>query len=255
MPEIDPRAVRLSIEIDGRLKVYDGLAIKASGTKCANALQNEATVEVMNLDRAARDYLLSETSPYNHRRKRKRMILEAGRKSAGVFTVYSGDIVAASVSQPPDIALTLKARTCAFLSGNLIARAHPAMNLSALASGVAKDLGLKLVFEAKDKKIANWTFTGGALSEVRQLESAGRVDCYVDDDTLVVKDTSMPLEAATNVISEASGMIGIPEITEHGVRVTMLLTPGMRLGSRLVLDSKQYSAINGEYSVYKLPSR
>ncbi|MDR1367908.1 MAG: hypothetical protein LBJ76_04230 [Candidatus Accumulibacter sp.] len=252
MAELDPRVVRLGIEIGEQLKIYDGLALKASGTKYANALENEASVEVFNLDRATRDYLLTETSPYNHNPKRKRLILEAGRVSSGAYPIYSGDIVEARVSQPPDIGLSLKARTCAYLKGDLVANAMSTSDLSVLSGKVAKDLGLKLVFEAKDKKIANWSFSGGALAQVNQVGSAGRVDCYVDDDTLVVKDMSAPLENSTCVLSEETGMIGIPEISEHGVKVTMMLVPGIRLGSRLQLVSKLYSAINGEYAVYKL---
>ncbi|MDR0736813.1 MAG: hypothetical protein LBF51_08325 [Zoogloeaceae bacterium] len=252
MSRIDPRIVVLSVEVDGRLKRYEGLAINASGTKYANALQNEAVVEVFNLEKETRDCLLSETSPYNHRRKRKRLLLEAGRESVGVFPVYSGDITSATVSQPPDVKLTLKARTGFFSNGTLVARAHPTVSLKTIAAGVARDLGLKLVFEAKEKRISNYAFTGGAGKQVEHLASAGEVDAFVDDDLLVVKDVAAPLRNVTHTLSEESGMIGIPELTERGVKATMLLVPGIRLGSNFTLKSNLYPAINGDYTVYKL---
>jgi hypothetical protein len=252
MAEFDPRIVRLGIEVAGRLKWYEGLAISASGTKYANALENECDIDVYNLSRETRDYLLTETSPYNHNPGRKKVILEAGRASTGAYRIYEGDITEATVSQPPDICLSIKSKTGQYDKGELVARSHPASDLSAIAKGVARDLGLALVFEATDKKIDNYSFTGGKLGQVAKLGQAGGVDAYVDDGTLVVKDSAAPLQGPSCVLSEGTGMVGIPEITEHGVKVTFLLVPGVKLGSSFTLDSSLYKAVNGEYSIYKL---
>ena len=48
---LDPRIVRVGVEIDGSLRTYEGLQIHATGTKFDNALMNETTVTINNLSR------------------------------------------------------------------------------------------------------------------------------------------------------------------------------------------------------------
>src|SRR6185295_12501760 len=108
MQSLDERIVRVGIEVNGSLKIYEGLAITATGTKYANANQNECEIKIANLDHMTREYILTETSPFNKNKTPKVLTLEAGRKSTGVSTVFVGNISQSSPSQPPDIALTLK---------------------------------------------------------------------------------------------------------------------------------------------------
>ena len=55
----DDRIVRLSIETQDGLKTYDGLAIHAVGTKFANDICTECTVQIFNLDKDTRNYILN----------------------------------------------------------------------------------------------------------------------------------------------------------------------------------------------------
>jgi len=253
MSEFDERILRVGIEIDGQLAVYEGLAMFVTVSKFANPLQNECEVKITNLTREHRAYLLHETSPFNTNRKPKRVVIEAGRVSTGAFRIFEGDITEATPTQAPDIALTLKSKTGQYQKGNVIAVSHPAQTkLSAIAQRAAKSLGLVLVFEAEDKNVSNYTFSGGALNEVRKLGDAGRVNAFVDDTRLVVKDYNAPLQQTTHVLSKNSGMVGIPEITEQGVKVRYLLDPKSQLGGSLTLESEINPAVNGEYVIYKL---
>lgn len=253
MPDIDPRLVRISVEISGQLKRYEGLALTARGTKYANANQNDCEVVITNLTSIARDYLLTETSPFNANRTPKRFIVEAGRQSYGYAKIFEGTIASASPSQPPDIALTIKALTGNDAKGNVVARTQPAQaKLSQVAKQVADDLGATLVFEAQDKQLANYNFTGGALKQIDALNFAGAVNAYQDDGALIVKDTTRPLAGAVRVLDLDSGLVGIPEITEQGVKVKYLLDNTSRLGGTLRVRSKLNPAASGDYIIYKL---
>lgn len=253
MERLDPRIVRITIQVNDVLKSYDGLAVSASGTKFANANQNECEVKISNLDKATRDYLLTETSPYNKNKTRKLIRVEAGRVSTGVSLVYEGDITSAVGSQPPDITMTLKSATADFQKGIVVAKSAAGMTpLRGIAQGVAKDLGLSLVFEAKDKQISNYTFTGGTLKQVNRLGETGMVNAYVDDGKLIVKDYNIPLTGRTRELNMDTGMIGIPEFTERGVKVKMLFDNQTTLGSGLNIISKMNPAVNGLYTVFKL---
>lgn len=251
--ELDPRLLRISIEISGQLKHYEGLAMTASGTKYANANQNECEVKITNLDKATRDYLLTETSPFNKNKKRKRLMVEAGRLSTGYSLVFAGDITNAVGAQPPDITLTLKAATGDHAKGDIIATSQPGVTpLRNIAARVAQDLGLSLVFEAKPKQISNYSFTGSKVKQVEQLGAMGRVNAYVDDTTLVVKDFNAPLAKRTRELNLDTGMIGIPEFTEQGVKVKMLFDNQTVLGGGINITSQLNPAVNGLYTVFKL---
>lgn len=251
--ELDPRLLRIGIEINGQLKLYEGLAMTASGTKYANATQNECEVKITNLDEATRNYLLTETSPFNKNKRRKLLTVEAGRVSTGYALVFEGDITSAVGAQPPDITITLKAATGDHAKGNIIASSMPGIApLQNIASRVAQDMGLSLNFQAKPKSISNYTFTGSVVKQIDQLGAMGRVNAYVDDRELVVKDFGAPLEKRTRVLNLDTGMIGIPEFTEQGIKVKMLFDNQTVLGGGLQVTSKLNPPANGLYTVFKL---
>lgn len=252
-PELDPRLLRIGIEINGKLKLYEGLAMTASGTKYANANQNECEVKITNLDQATRDYLLTETSPFNKNKKRKLLTVEAGRVSTGYSLVFAGDITNAVGAQPPDITLTIKAATGDHAKGDIIATSQPGVApLQNIASRVAQDLGATLDFQAKPKQISNYSFTGSKVKQIEQLGAMGRVNAYLDDGVLVVKEFNAPLEKRTRELNLDTGMIGVPEFTEQGVKVKMLFDNQTVLGGGINITSKLNPAANGLYTVFKL---
>jgi len=250
---LDPRIVQIGIEVSGQIKYYEGLNIQASGTKYANSTENECTVIISNLSKETRDYILTETSPFIQSPDPKRLIVKAGRESTGPALIFVGDVISATPTQPPDISLTIKAKTGNTQKGNVVSVQYPdTVNLSQIAKDVADTLGVTLSFEATDKKVANYSFTGGNLKNINQIGYIGGVDVFLDDDSLVVKDKNKPIREGVKLITLDSGMVGIPEITEHGVRVTFLLDPGVKIGSEIQCKSKINPAVDGNYEIFRL---
>lgn len=256
MQEIDSRIVKVGIEVNGQIKTYDGLYIMASGTRFGNSNLNECEVIIANLDKATQDFILTETSPFNANRTPKKLTLDAGRQSWGTTRVFSGNIVSVQPSQPPDIALTIKCLTNAHSNGDLVSRSQPGQaKLSQIAKQVASDIGVSLDFQATDKQISNYGYSGGALNQVNVLGTSGDVDAYVDNDRLIVKNANIPLTNVLTVVNLDTGMVGIPEITEQGIKVQFLLDGTTTLGGSLQLTSKIYPTVNGTYLIYKLGFR
>lgn len=251
---LDPRIVKISIEVNGRLKIYtDPIQLTANGTRYGNALQNECTVTLDNLDVETQDYLLTETSPYNLNRTPKRVIVEAGRVSYGTAVIYVGNIVRAIVSQPPDITITLQCLTGNFYKGNILARSQPGIvPMQQISQAVANDLNVNLLYQATDKNITNYSYAGDALGQVENLNQMGNYNAFIDNNTLIVKDAFIPLNNSLRILNAQNGMIGIPEFTEQGIKVKFLLDNQTTLGSSLRIESKQYPAANGDYVIYKL---
>ena len=258
MANIDQRILRVGVEVSGQINWYEGsggsgLAIKASGTKGATDTQNTADVTITNLSKDVRNYILTETSPFNKNRTPKKLIIEAGRVSTGTARLFVGNITKSSPTQPPDIGLNMTAQTGAFKKGDVVARSGKAReNLSEIAGRVASDMEARLVFEAQDKQIANYSFSGAALRQVNALAEAGGVDAYLDDETLVVKDRDKPLKNRVKIIDNTTGMVGIPEATERGVSIKILYDLETDLGGRVDLTSELNPALDGSYTIYKI---
>jgi len=251
--EFDPRIIELSIEVDGVIKTYTDLYIKASGSKFANANQNTCNIQIDNLTKNTRDYILTETSPLNRNRRQKRVVLKAGRKSYGTSVVYSGNVVESTPSQPPDIGLSLKCLTAFFFQGEIIKTNQSSQTkLSDIAGQAANSMNLGLNFQAKDISVGNYTYSGSALRQVDKINNLSSANAFIDDDMLIVKDADKPLTNIITLVNAESGMIGIPEITERGVKVKFLLDNKTRIGGTIRVNSKINPAANGDYTIYKL---
>lgn len=251
---LDLRLVTVSIQVDTQIKTYDQrFWIRAKGCKYANAVQNECTVEIANLDTATRNYLLTETSPFNKNKTPKVLTLSAGRVSTGLFMVYQGEIQTSGITQPPDINITLKCGTAHSKKGKVGSRSGgKATSMKSLAGGVAANLSLSLNFQSKDKMISNYNHSGNALAEVQNLQDTGGVNCFVDDNQLVMTDHGTPLSGNVINVSEQYGMVGIPQITEQGVKVTFMFNGSVRLGGGVQITSLLNPAANGLFVIYKL---
>lgn len=250
---LDLRRIRVGVEISGAIQWYEGLRVRASGTKYASPVKNDCTVTLSGLKRETRDYLITETSPFNANRTPKRIILEVGRASTGLFRLFIGDIVSVEPSSPPDLDLTIKAMTQATQAGNVISTSAPSQTrLSALSQRVATDLGLTLEFDAEDKNISSYAHSGSALAQVEKLAAAGGVAAYVDDNKLVVKRFGRPLSGRMRVLNQESGMVGVPKATEQGISVQFLIDPEATIGGALRVESKINPAITGEYVINQL---
>ena len=252
---IDSRVVRVGVTINDELRVYEGLAITAQGSKYASATQNETTIKIANLDKAARDFLATEGTPFNrvNNRKRQRVYLEVGRESTDTTRIFVGDITLVTLSQPPDIWTTIKAITAQWQKGNIISTSEPAISqLSSIAQKAAAALDVSLQFEATDKQIGSYGYTGSAEKQVKKIGQLGSIDAYVDDDVLVVKDKNAPLKGRRILLSKSTGMVGKPEFTDFGVKVKFMLDLQVKIGDELEIESEFYPASNGVYIVYKL---
>lgn len=250
---IDLRRIRIGVEIGGQLQLYEGLRVRASGVKHADALQNECTISLNGLNTRTRNYLLTEASPYNENRKPKRVTVEVGRQNSGIYLIYVGDITSVEVGSPPDMELTIRAKTNNYNSGKVVVfNAGPMAKLSEISERVANDNELRLEFQATDKNIANFSFSGPASRQVSRLAEAGGIRAYVDDRTLYVKDLGTPATDRRRILNLNSGMVGIPQATEQGVEVSYLIDGESDLGGQLTLESLMNESLNGDYIIEQL---
>lgn len=253
LDSLDPRLLKITFQVNDKLRSFDqSFRIRARGSKFANPLQNECRVDISGLDEATRNYILTETSPFNKNRTAKVLTLYAGRVSTGLSMVYQGDITISSIEQPPEVTLILKCGTLHFLRGKVGSQSGGSnQKLSVIASRVAKNLNVNLNNQAKNRTVNNYSHNGNALDEVIKLQDIG-VDAYIDDTQLILKEAFLPLEGKVLNLSKDTGMLGVPIITEQGLKVSFLYNPEVKLGGAIRINSHINPAANGLFVIYKL---
>lgn len=279
-PAFDDRIVRLTIETDSGFKTFEGLKITASGVKMMTGQLAECQITIYNLTRELRDYLVTQTSPYRLEVKPKRVTLEVGRKSYGVFTLFSGEVMAANPTQSPDIGITFHALTGMAGLGAIYSTSQPASTplkkivkdganaipppptpaqLEGAVDGVPA--GIPLTFEGANPNIGNHAYAGTATGHLQDLsKTLPDKDIYRDNDELVVKDKGKPLAGDAVLINKTTGMIGVPELitcsgaagTPYGVRVRFLINNAVRLGGAVKIESDINPAANGNFQILRL---
>lgn len=247
MTYFDDRIFKLTFTYADTELTLDGrFAITAFGTKYANALQNECSLTVANLKKETRDHLLTQLTPYNYDQKRKSVAVYAGRESTGLYLLYKGDIIECYASQPPDIILHIKCMALAWYKYQYVAQSYNlTAPLSQIADGIGQTLGTPVKFVATDRNVSNYSYSGCAAKQIDLLNELN-VQAYEDSGTLVVKDKGTPLPD-TCAISQDTGMIGTPQLTQYGIKVKTLLNPNVVLGGQVQLESKINPLLNGLY--------
>lgn len=256
---MDLRRVRVGIEIKGVLKFYEGLRVVASGTKYMSALQNEATIAITGLDADTRNTLLKESVQfmYDPTRKLSRITLEVGRVSTGLAVIFQGDIYSAELGNAPDFTVTIKAKTNNANNLRVVNITGAGIEqLSAVAKRVADANGLALRFDATDKQVARFSYSGNAAKAVEQLERAGGINVLIDDGTLIATDKGKPIANRVKILDMNSGMVGIPKAYMQGliigVQATILIDENVKIGGRVRINSKTNPSVNGDYVIVEL---
>ena len=247
------RVIRVGIEVDGRINWYDGLRIRATGTKFDSSIQAEATITISGLTIDTRNQILTDTSPFNYYRTPRRVYLDVGREGGAVFRIFEGDIVSSEPGQAPDLDVTLRAQTVYAFAQQVISTSYGlTIPLSQIAQDVAASMSLGLRFEATEKKISRFIYLGTKRDQVRALEQAGDVVVLVDGSELIVRDSSKPRKGEMRILNENSGMVGLPSPTSIGCNVTFTIENEAIIGGAISIDSKYYRAASGEYIISQL---
>lgn len=250
---MDNRILKVGVEINGELLVYSGANIVAKINKSTDSKQNSCEVVISNLLKSTIDYLVTESSPWNPSPNPKLLTIIAGRDSTGEDRIFIGDITNAIPTMPPDRNLTLKANTQDGAKYKWTSRSSPrTIQLSKLCDGIARDYNLRLKFEATDKTISNYVFNGPLAKQVKKLELVGDIDCYIDDEVLVVKDFGKGLKGVVPLIASTTCMIGTPSVDDKGVKVRILFDPNFKLGDQVEIRSEVNPSINGQYVIYNM---
>ncbi|MBS6552953.1 MAG: hypothetical protein KH321_03305 [Clostridium sp.] len=237
-----------------QLKRLDGLAIRGNVNRKAGSTQSEANISIANLTKADIEYLTTYTTPYVKPKTKKTINIYAGYTQTGWGRIFSGDIVNAVPEGMPDIWLNIKAQSLYY--AHRIPLTYGVSNISTqeLAQGIAQKLGLSFQWQATSKKTTDiFNFAGSKAELLKEFNKLDDITMYEDNGIIKVTDKiTKRSEKSAKVISKDTGMIGIPEPDEFGVKVKCLLDASLSPGDWIYVKSVRLPAINGYYQIYEI---
>ena len=248
---INNRLLKVEIELNNTLRVYENLAITVEGVKEDTQKQNEFNITITNISREIREAILQDVYATQKSPKKRKILVYAGRLKSGYSLVFVGDIQNATPSSPPNIDISFKCLTGNDVKFDIVAKSGATKSLKEIAESVAKSTNKRLIFEAINKTIGSYTYTGSALKEVQKLAEVGNVNAYIEDDKLIVKEKSKALKNTAFLVSYKSGLLRA-ESTEKGVKVKIYFNPNISIGSEIILESDLNKPLNGSWIVNKI---
>lgn len=251
----DGRLVKLTIDFGkGEVLTFDqNAAITASGKKYLGNLMNECEVKIFNLTPEHRNYILTRTSPMMVKIQPVNISLEVGRESYGTFQLFSGNVSVSAATQPPDIGVVMTCFTSFATNYKVVSINQPAISqLSTIAAKVASEAGLTLLFKATDKQIYNYSYNGSARQQCRKLNQMGGIVAFINNGVLAVVNADEGAGDFIRKINMNSGMVGIPQITQKGVTVRMMIDNTVDIGSKVEVESKIVPSADGQFLVQGL---
>lgn len=255
MTTLNKRIVRVGIEkSDGDFIFFEDLDIRCQGEKWAGPESSMARIQISNLTREQKNFILTVASPMQinvtGRRTPLMVTLDVGRENVfEPFRLFQGYCYASYVTMPPDIGIVLESTVQSLAASTMMDMNWGALaNISTIAASVASTYGLTLNFTATDKKVANFHYTGGLQDALNKLAMSGLVTVFVDNTVLYVADKGKKAgEASPFELNISSGMVGIPEVCETGVNARCLIRPEIQLGGEITVMSDINPAVNGNY--------
>lgn len=195
--------------------------------------------------------------------QRNSVSLEAG-DSTGMGEIFSGSITACwtQFTAMPDVSMLVQSQ--AGLDG-AVASTQPTtygddVDVATAMGAVAKTMGLTLENNGVDAKLPPSYFSGSPREQANAIAKAAGIRWLVDKKNLAIWPASGARSGDAVVISKATGMVGYPEYTVQGIKVTTLFNPSLKLGAKVQVVSElfdpknnpQGQPANGIWNIYKL---
>ena len=236
------------------LKRLEGLAFRAKVSRKRGAVLSEANISIANLTRPDVEYLTTYMSPYINPGIRKKINIYAGYDTIGYGRIFTGDIYKALPSDIPDTWLNIEAKSLFYQ--NRVPISYSASNITMQEAGksVANQLGLDFDWQADTQKTIDvFNFRGSKAQLIEKYNSFGDVVAFEDNGVLKVQNKNIKKSSGQiKLISAKTGMIGIPEPDQFGIKFKCLVDPSLACGDWVRVESERLKSVNGEYQIYTL---
>lgn len=240
----------------------EGLRMRCKVEKAGGVSMTAMSLEVFGLSLSIMNQL-STLGMLVSAVQRNSVIVEAG-DSTGMGQVFNGTITACwtQFTAMPDVSMLVEAQ--AGLAEAVTSTAPTSyaddVDVATAMGALANTMGLTLENNGVDAKIPPSYLSGTPRDQVKAIATAAGINWVIDDGKLAIWPTTSYRNGDAIVVSTATGMVGYPEYTAQGIKVTTLFNPSIKFGGKIqvvsqIFDPKnnpQGQPANGIWGVYKL---
>lgn len=237
MVSIPSRFIQVTVKAENDQKVFTnqrsvGPRIDFNIVKGANTGGgglNTCQVSIFNLSDDTSAFILDAGSE---------IIVEAGYEFK-TNVIYAGELKSIyRKKEGPDIVTTMLSITNGTLFENkFVNETFTKITLNELLDKLAADNGFQLERDSFTDQIINRTYIGDLRSVLGKLSYQYNFQWTSDDQVIKVTKRARPTTAQFE-FTPASGLLGIPEVTEKGVDLTVFLEPNIKPSDVFHLSSR-----------------
>ena len=205
---------------------------------------NNATIRIYNLSDATTVRLLSK--------EYSRVVVSAGYKNGPYGVIFDGTIKQSKRGRLDQTLTYLdilaadgdEAYNFGVISQSLAAGATVKDQIDAVASGLGVDIGSLPEFAnlGDPEIIRGKVLFGLAKDRARQIALSNNARWSLQNNKFVMIANDAYITADPIVLTSNTGLIGLPEQTQDGIKVTTLLNPKLIIGKPVKIDNKSIQA-------------
>lgn len=247
-------------------KILEGLNIRFN-VKCVSSfgIPEYANIDIYNPNREDLEFLT--TSAETWMKKQSLIQLFVGYDD-NVNCIFSGRIMEAPVEGYPDLALHIKGQSGAEYMSDVITVEKDNIKVIDLIDYTSSVTGypvniptqIRNTNESLNKTLEHFSFTGTPwrlLDEIQAMSGGFDVEnkgfnLGVYNDQTYVWTPEQATEGRTLLISEKTGMIGVPSLQSYGITVKTLLNPNVVVGDVVEVVSNRMPIVNGAYYINEI---
>ena len=182
------------------------------------------------------------------------LVLSAGYETGNFGTIFRGTIKQFKIGRENATTTYLEIYASdgdigynqGIVNKTLAAGATPKDALKATAEampGLGKDFGSLTITKQNIPNIRGSVLFGMARARMRDITTYLDAGWSIQDGQVVVTDNTGYRDGEAVEINVATGMVGVPEQTDGGVRVTCLLNSRIRVGGRIKLNNQEIATL------------
>lgn len=244
-------------------KMLQGLNIRFRVTTYTNnGMASDAKIEIYNLNRKDMGYL--STIARTYLQKNYLFRLYAGYEGEEKL-LFSGRALQAIPTSYPDVILEINGMSGIEWWGKNIETSKEKVKVMDLIDYAAQQMGYQVNIDDKlrknnellNKTMDSYSFSGSPMDLLQECQNKmggvssdpQTVFLSVENDQINIWSPSVSTGNKKLLISKDTGMIGLPQPTETGCKVKILMNTGLSTGDVVEVKSERIDVLNGDYYI------
>jgi len=189
-------------------------------------------------------YNLSDDTAKLIRNEFTAVTLQAGYKDGAFGIIFQGTIKQSKMGRENQTDTFLKIFAAdgdeiynfGVVNQSIAAGQSPEDQAGAIAAGMGATLGYVQFDTALQKNIRGKVAYGMGRAQLRNLAKSGKAQWSIQSGQITAFPMTTYLPGEAVVLNSKTGMIGLPEQTEEGIKITCLLNPKIQIGTQVQID-------------------